>query len=170
MKFVLTTGKSRLTRGLAGVLAVGTGMVLCAACSSSAASSSNAGSSNAGSNTATVQLNPASGPTTKTPTWSTSVACPSGYQGSGLFSEAHADGTFTTIAPAVTSTNTPFHGTLLGSIARIKSIGGIPDGSTQELFMICASGPGGTGKNLDVMKVYVTYSADGNSYTTQSTP
>jgi hypothetical protein len=166
MKFVLTTGNSRLTRSLAGVLAVGAGLVLCAACSSAAAS----GTSNAGSTTATVQLSPASGPTTKTPTWSTSVACPSGYQGSGLFSEAHADGTFTTIAPAVTSTNTPFHGTLLGSIARIKSIGNIPNGSTQELFMICASGPGGTGKNLNVMKVYVTYSADGNSYTTQSTP
>ena len=75
----------------------------------------------------------------------------------------------TTIAPSVTDTVQPFSGTLLGTIAVIKRFGEIPNGGTQELFVICASGPGGTGQTVNEMKIYITYSADGSSYTTSST-
>lgn len=128
-----------------------------------------AGQAALGTNPGAVQLNPASGPANSTPTWSTTVACPTGYQGSAVFSEVHANGTtFTTIAPVVNDTRAPFHGTLQGTIAVIKSVGGIPNGGTQELFIQCASGLGGTGNITNYMDIYITYSADGTSYTTSA--
>jgi hypothetical protein len=124
-----------------------------------------------GTDPGAVKLNPASGPTSSTPTWSTTAGCPSGFQGSAVFSEVHADGTtFTTIAPVVTGTRQPFTGTLQTTMAQIKSIGGIANGGTQELFVQCASGLGGTGNIKNDMDIFVTYSADGSTYTTSSTP
>lgn len=164
MKLVLGNRNGRLTRWFVGVVAIGVGLMLSSACASSPAP----GNAAQVSNIAPVQLNPASGPTNSTPTWSTPDACPPGYQGSAVFSEAHADGTFTTIAPVVNGTNVPFKGTLLGTLALIKSIGGIPNGETQLLFVQCASGPGGLGKTMNYMKTFVTYSADGTSYTSSS--
>jgi hypothetical protein len=128
-----------------------------------------AGQAALGTDPGAVQLNPASGPANSTPTWSTTVACPTGYQGSAVFSEVHANGTtFTTIAPVVTDTRIAFHGTLQGTIATIKSVGGIPNGGTQELFIQCASGLGGTGNITNYMDIYITYSIDGTSYTTSA--
>lgn len=167
MKHVLSRRNGRLTRWFVAVAAIGVGMMLSSACASSAAPG-NTGNAGQANNVAPVQLNPASGPTNSTPTWSTPDACPSGYQGSAVFSEAHADGSFTTIAPVVNGTNIPFKGTLLGTIALIKSVGGIPNGGTQELFVQCTSGPGGTGNTTNYMKTFVTYSADGTSYTSSS--
>ncbi len=170
MKLVLGTRNGHLTRWLVGVVAIGVGVMLSSACGSNAASGNTApGNAAAASNTAPVQLNPASGPANSKPTWSTPDACPPGFQGSAVFSEAHADGTYTTIAPVVNGTNHPFSGTLLATLALIKSVGGIPDGATQELFVQCASGPGGTGNVTNYMKTFVTYSADGTSYTSSST-
>jgi hypothetical protein len=57
---------------------------------------------------------------------------------------------------------------LLASIALIKSIGAIPNDGTQKLFVICSSEPGGTGNTTNVMTTYITYSANGNSYTTST--
>jgi hypothetical protein len=160
MKFV--SGRNgRAARWLTVAIALGASVTLTAACGSSGSSQ---GSSSGG-----VALNPASGSVNSTPTWSTSEACPAGYQGSGLFSESHTDGSYTTIAQVVDGTNAPFKGTLQGTIAQIKSVGGIPNGGTQELFVICSSQQGGTGKTLNVMKVYITYSADGSTYTTSAT-
>jgi hypothetical protein len=116
-----------------------------------------------------VQLVPASGPTSSTPTWATDEACPTGFQGSAVFEEVHADGTFTTISPAVNGTATAFTGTLQASIAVIQSIGGIPNGGTQELFVQCASGAGGTGNISNYMNIFITYSANGSTYTTSAT-
>jgi hypothetical protein len=154
----------RLMRWLAGVVAIGVGVVLSSACGASAPTSS------AAQVAGTVTLHPASGSTSSTPTWSTSVACPTGYQGSAAFTELHADGTsLTTIAPIVNGTNQPFGGTLLGSIAKIQFFGNIPNGGTQELFVQCASAAGDTGNYQNDMKIYITYSADGKSYTTSTT-
>jgi hypothetical protein len=140
--------------------------MLLGACSSSAGSNQDAAQ---GGTPGTLKLNPASGAINSKPTWSTSVACPSGYQGSGLFSELHADGkTFTSISPVVNGTAASFNGDLLASIALIKSIGAVPNGGTQKLFVICSSGPGGTGNTTNVMTIYITYSTDGNSYTTST--
>ena len=71
-------------------------------------------------------------------------------------------------APIVNGTNVPFKGTLLASIAKVQFFGGISNGGTQELFVQCASGPGGTGNTQNDMKIYITYSADGTSYTTST--
>jgi hypothetical protein len=76
--------------------------------------------------------------------------------------------TFTSISPVVNGTAAPFNGDLLASIALIKSIGAIPNGGTQKLFVICSSEPGGTGNTTNVMTTYITYSANGNSYTTST--
>ena len=163
MKFVLGSRNGRLARWLAGVVAIGAGVALVSACGS------NGPTSSAAQVAGTVRLSPASGPVSSKPTWKTSVACPAGYQGSAVFSELHSDGTtFTTIAPVVDGTNLPFSGTLLGSIAKIQFFGQIPNGGTQELFVQCASGPGGTGNVQNDMKIYITYSADGTSYTTST--
>ena len=117
-----------------------------------------------------VQLKPASGPTSSTPTWSTSMACPTGFQDSATFKEVHADGSSTNfIAPIVNKTGAPFSGTLQASIARIQQAGGIANGGTQELFVTCFSGFSGTGNARNEMNIYVTYSADGTSYKTTTT-
>ena len=163
MNLVLGSRNGRLTRWLAALVAIGVSVALSSACASSAPTSSAAQASG------TLTISPASGPTSGRPTWATSVACPSGYQGSAVFSELHADGkTYTTIAPVVNGTNLPFKGTLLASIARIQFFGQTANGGTEELFVQCASGPGGTGNTQNDMKIYITYSSDGTSYTTSA--
>ena len=128
-----------------------------------------------GTQPGTVNLVPPTGATSSTPTWATTIGCPAGFQGSAIFEEVHSDGvTFTTISPVVNSSttalNVAFSGTLQATIATIQSIGGIPNGGTQELFVQCASGTGGTGSVTNVMSIFITYSTDGLSYSTTSTP
>jgi hypothetical protein len=138
--------------------------VVLAACSSQASASAGAGSG-------TVTLSAASGPTSSTPTWSTSTACPSGFQGSAVFREVWPNGVTTnSISPAVNGTTTPFHGTLQAPIAKIKEVAGVPNGSTQKFVVICFSNQSETGTSRQVMHLYITYSADGSRYTTSATP
>lgn len=152
--------KDQLKKWLAGVGAIGVGALL-SACSASAATSNS---------TTGVTLNPSSGSVNSTPTWSTSAACASGYQGSAVFREVHSDGTTTnTISPVVNGTAAPFHGKLQASIARIMAFGGVPKGGTQKFIVLCFSGPSLTGKSQRAMSVYVKYSADGSTYTTSGT-
>jgi len=161
MKFVLDSKNGRLTRWLAGVVAIGVGTALSSACASNAAQ---------GTGTAAVGLNPANGPTSSTPTWHTTGACPSGFQGSATFKEVHADGTTTNfIAPIVNGTASPFSGTLQATIAQIQNAGGIPNGGTQKWFVTCFSGQSGIGNAGNEMVIYITYSADGSTYTSRST-
>ncbi len=161
MKLLLGSRNGRLTRWLVGAVAIGVGVALSSACSSGPAQ---------GSGTATVELNPASGPTSSTPTWSTTVACPNGFQQSATFKEIHADGTTTNfIAPIVNGTARPFSGTLQASMAQIQGVGGIPNGSTQKWFVTCFSGQSGTGNAQVEMVIYITYSADGSTYTSSGT-
>jgi hypothetical protein len=118
-----------------------------------------------------VALNPASGSTGGTPTWSTTVACPTGFQGSGIFREVWSDGVTTNSISAVNnSVAAPFSGTLQANMATIQASGNVNNGATQELVVICFSGPSGTGSSEGVMDTWVTYSADGNTYTETNTP
>jgi hypothetical protein len=154
-------GRTALLLGAAGAT-VG-GMLLGAGCSS--APGQNPAASGAG-----VALSAASGSTSSTPTWSTTVACPSGYQGSATFKEVHSDGVSTNlIAPIVNGTAAPFQGTLQASIAQIQAAGRIPDGGTQELFVTCFSMQSGLGNGKKEMHIYISYSADGSTYTTSAT-
>lgn len=161
MRLELGSKNGRGTKWLVGVVAIGIGITLTSACSSSASQ----GSSQAG--TAAVQLVPSSGKTSSTPTWKTSAACPQGFQGSATFKEVHADGTSTNlIAPVVNGTASAFSGMLQASIALIKTVAGVPNGGTQKLFITCYSDQSGTGKTQNDMIMYITYSSDGTSYTT----
>ena len=113
-----------------------------------------------------VTLNPASGATSGRPSWSTSTACPAGFRGSAVFREVHADGTTTnSISQATNTVAASFSGTLQAPISLIKSLGGIPNGGTQELVVICFSGPSLTGTSHPEMSTFITYSANGASYT-----
>ena len=161
---------SRNRRSIGGWLAcaIVAGGALFAVYVSQAAGADQAG---LGKDPGAVTLNPASGPTSSTPTWHTTVACPSGFQGSATFKEVHADGTSTNfIAPIVNKTAAPFSGTLQASITQIQKAGGIPNGGTQELFVTCYSQYSGTGNAQNEMDIYITYSADGTSYKTTATP
>src|SRR5579859_3483614 len=93
-----------------------------------------------GKNPGAVNLNPTTGATSSTPTWATTTACATGFQGSAVFREVHSDGTTTNnISAATNSVAAPFTGTLQASIAQIQAAGGIPNGGTQELVVVCFS-------------------------------
>ena len=122
-----------------------------------------------GNNPGAVNLNPTTGAQTSKPTWATTVACSSGFQGSAVFREVHADGVTTnSISPVVNGTAAPFSGTLQATMAQIKSAGGIATGGTQELVVVCFSGPSLQGSSDNEMNIFVTYNADG-TYTTSTT-
>jgi hypothetical protein len=160
MKLVLGSRNGRLTKWLTVVVAIGAGTALSSGCSSNAQ----------GSAGTALQLVPASGSTSSTPTWRSTAACSNGFQGSATFKEVHADGTSTNfIAPIVNGTASPFSGTLQASIARIQAAGGIPNGGTQKLYVTCFSGPSGLGSAGNQMVIYVKYSASGGTYSTSGT-
>ena len=110
------------------------------------AQAAQAGPTAVGTAPGTVKLVPASGPVNSTPTWATTIACPAGYQASGLFTEVNADGSWTSISQVVDGTAAPFQGPLQASLTELKSLANIPNGGADELFVICASQQGATGK------------------------
>jgi hypothetical protein len=122
-----------------------------------------------GKNPGAVMLNPATGQTSGTPTWSTTTGCAAGFQGSAVFRGVESDGTTTdSISQAVNGTANAFSGTLQGSIAQIQTLGLIPNGGTEELVVICFSGPSLTGTSDPEMDIAIHYSADGTTYTTDT--
>ena len=63
-----------------------------------------------------------------------------------------------------------FNGTLLDPISTIAAMyGGIPNGGTGELVVICFSGASLTGTSDPEQSTFLTISADGSTYTTSST-
>ncbi|HLK02122.1 MAG TPA: Ig-like domain-containing protein [Streptosporangiaceae bacterium] len=128
-----------------------------------------AGVAHAALNPGAVNLNPTTGATSSTPTWATTTACATGFQGSAVFREVHSDGTTTNnISAATNSVAAPFTGTLQASIAQIQAAGGIPNGGTQELVVVCFSGASATGTADPEMEIFITYSADGSTYSTSA--
>ena len=130
-----------------------------------------------GNNPGAVTLNPTDGPTNSKPTWSTEVGCKPGFQGSAVFREVHADGVTTnSISQAVNSTDinpgvvVPFSGTLQATMAQIQAAGGIANGATQELVVICFSGPGLTGTSDPEMDTFVYYDPNGTYSTDHFVP
>jgi hypothetical protein len=160
MKLVWGIKNGRLTRS-AGMVALGVSAMLVSACSASSAAQNG--------NSAPVTLSPASGSENGTPTWSTTSACPSGYQGSAILRAIRANGTTFSLSPATNEVTAPFKGTLLASVATIQDFGDSPNGSTQKWVVICFSGPSLTGTGHDEMSLFVTYSSDGESYKSGST-
>jgi hypothetical protein len=115
-----------------------------------------------------VTLSPASGAISSMPTWSTNTACPSGFRGSAVFRAVKPDGTTFSISMATNQVTAAFHGTLQGPISEIKTLAGVPNGGSQEFVVICFSGDSLTGTSHPDMDTFITYSANGTSYTTSS--
>lgn len=151
-------GRTALMLGVAGATAGG--MLLGAGAAQAAV----------GDNPGAVALSVPSGPTTGQPTWSTTVACAAGFQGSAIFRGVNSTGGTYSISTAVNSVATPFSGTLQGTIAQIQSLGGIANGATQELVVVCFSGASTQGTSSPEMDIWITYSADGSTYTTSNSP
>jgi hypothetical protein len=124
-----------------------------------------------GSGPGQLALNPTTGALTSTPTWATTTACPTGFQGSAQLAEFNTSGTLVSrISPAVAGVTAPFSGTLDGSVGALLNEGGISASApgTLEFAAGCWSGTGGTGTVSYVQSTFVTATAAGN-YTTSST-
>jgi beta-glucosidase len=119
-----------------------------------------------------VALNPGSGANTLTPTWSTLEGCPAGFQGSADLEIVinSASNPRNTVSNNVSGVSAPFSGTLQASMGDIKSAFGFANGSTQEWVVFCDANPNVGGSAKPVMDTYVTWSADGSSYTETNTP
>src|SRR5215469_6335310 len=123
-----------------------------------------------GSQPGNLILTPASGATSKMPTWSTTDGCPAGHQGSAEVSEFKPDGTFASRISVVVNSGltAAFKGTLDGKMSALLHVTGVPDGGTVEFAVGCYSLEGGTGSVKWVQSTVVTLSSDGKSYTTSS--
>ena len=122
-----------------------------------------------GTSPGAVALKPASGAMSSTPTWSTTTACPAGFQGSAVFRAVRPNGTTFSISPAVAKVTTPFNGTLQASLTEIQSVAGVSNGGSEEFVVICFSGDSLTGTSRPDMDTFITYSANGTSYTSTAT-
>jgi hypothetical protein len=122
-----------------------------------------------GSGPGQLALNPASGATSLTPTWSTTTPCPAGFNTSAvLYVLTPAGAVASSISPTVSNVTAPFSGTLLGAVGQLMgpmSGANVPKGGTTEWVVACSAGRGGTGKRTYVQSGKVTLSADGKSYT-----
>jgi hypothetical protein len=127
-----------------------------------------AASAQVGTELGDVTLSPTGGPTSDTPSYSTSVGCNAGFQGSAVFRIVEASGSTFSIAGAVNNTASAFSGTLLGPISEIQSLAGLADGGTAELVVYCFSGDSLTGSSDPEMDIYLHISADGTMYTSDT--
>src|SRR5215510_12165074 len=124
---MLSSKNGRSMGWLAGITAAG---VLLGACAAQTAQAANPGA---------VTLNPASGAISGKPTWSTAVACPTGFQRSTIFRAVQADVTTFSISQATNIVTAAFSGTLQAPIAAIKFLGGITHRPPQTTVILCAA-------------------------------
>jgi len=123
-----------------------------------------------GSQPGNLTLSPASGATSVTPTFASSTACPVGNQLTAGVVVVADDGTKQGVLSAAlpsSKISSPFTGTLGFSMADILSVAG-PAGETYEIVVDCRSNAAQPG--LYTQSTFVTFSADGNSFTSSATP
>src|SRR5262249_45198826 len=108
----LNTRRLRRSVLLLGMVAATAGATLFSAASAPAA---------VGSQPGNLQLTPPSGSDTSTPTWSTTTACPTGFQGSAVLFALNTDGSVGSQIGVGTQTavTAPFGGALLGNVAAL---------------------------------------------------
>ena len=166
MRVVLDSLRDAKVRWLVllGVLGLTAGGLLLTAAAAQAVTGSGPGQ---------LALNPAQGATTLTPTWSTTTACPTGFQGSAVLAVLTPAGAFASfISPTVASVTAPFSGTLQANVATIMgatSGANVPNGGTTQWVVECFSAAGGTGNGTFVQSIFVTLDATGANYTTSAT-
>jgi Bacterial Ig-like domain (group 3) len=104
--------------------------------------------------------------------YKTLTGCPSGEQGSGVLTAVNSDGVNTTlIAPITNGTASPWVGQINSTFAQIMTLTGVGAGQTDELVVDCNSQPSLNGTpDVFVQDIWVTYSADGSTFTLSSTP
>src|SRR5262249_12847916 len=73
------------------------------------------------------------------------------------------------ISGATNSVTAPFHGTLELPLNEIQTVARVPNGGTMEFAVVCFSGASLTGTSHPEMYTFVTFSADGKTYTTSAT-
>ena len=119
-------------------------------------------------------IKPASGSTSISPTWSTTDACPAGYQSSAqlygiVFGAANL---FQWISGTLNPGNSPIPaGQQLefnSTVAQVQQATKTPNGQTGKWVVKCAALGSGLGNREYVQYVLVHISADGKSYTTSS--
>jgi len=124
-----------------------------------------------GSQPGNLQLSPATGPSSSTPTWSTTTACPTGFQGSAVLFALNQNGSVGSQIGVGTQTavTAPFGGSLVGSVGALISTGtDVPVGTPDEWVVGCFASTTGTGTPNFVQSIFVTVTA-GGTYTTSST-
>jgi hypothetical protein len=118
-----------------------------------------------------LTLAPVSGPSSLTPSWSTTIGCAYGFQGSAVLRAVRPTGVPIAISVENTAVTAPFGGTLQASVSEILStVIGVPDGGADELVVYCYSGPNLTGNSDPEMSTFIYLSADGTAYSTAYLP
>ncbi len=156
--------------GRMAVLAATAGAAMLVAVIAPSAALANVRTPPIGSQPGHLTLNPASGASTLTPSFSTDTPCPVGQQSSAIVDVAANDGSnqglmLNALPGTVISNASGFSGTLAFTMADALSVAG-PAGQTYEFVVECRAG---TTPNY-VQSTFVTYSADGTSWTSSPTP
>jgi hypothetical protein len=117
-----------------------------------------------------VALNPASGSTSSSPSWATTVACNPGFQGSAIFRAVTPGGTTFDISGGTNSVTNTFSGTLSLPLTTIQSVSGVAAGGSQEFVVVCFSGASQTGTSDAEMSTFITYNSNGTYTSSGSNP
>ena len=120
-----------------------------------------------GTQAGALSISPATGPVTTTGiAYTTTTACPSGFNGSGIVRIVDpGTGATASISGANNNVTAPFSGTFNGTFSLAESV--FPDivGTTSEIAVYCFSGASATGSSEPVQYTFVSISADGSTYT-----
>jgi len=117
-----------------------------------------------------LTLSPASGATSSTPTWSTTDACPAGWQGSAQLADFDTHGIFVSnISPVVASPTAAFNGTLTGTMASLLAATHVANGGTVAFAVGCYTQTGAAGDVEWVQLAFVQLSSNGANFSTVHT-
>ncbi|HKE67095.1 MAG TPA: Ig-like domain-containing protein [Micromonosporaceae bacterium] len=154
--------------GLIGVATIGAALI------APTAASANVQNPPFGSSPGTLHLVPSSGASSVIPNFQTDIGCPAGFQATANVEGIDNAGGLSGLSIAVPPTQTPnpFSGVLLGTMGDILGTLGPngtagPPGQTYEFVVECNASPT---SHVFVMSTFVTYSADGTSWTSSGTP
>jgi hypothetical protein len=120
-----------------------------------------------------IRLTPAKGSATSTPQWSTTTACPSGYQGSAILVELNKDGSVASQIGTDTqqAVSTPFVGGLQANVATIMAVSNVAKGTPATWVFECYPNGDATATGphfIYSQAIYVTVSADGKSFSSSA--
>lgn len=123
-----------------------------------------------GKNPGQLAFNPTTGPVASSPTWSTTTACASAFSNSAILVVIQASGAKQSVSSTIAPLSGPISGTLKSPLSTIKSalLGGTAaNGQTFEFVVECQD----AASNQDPeQSEFMTFSADGSTYSTSSTP